>query len=107
MIRILKYGQVSEDEIFARAVSQVDVSATVREIIQVVRTQGDQALFDYTARFDPRAQVIFVAQAGRKFCLFSLTLQRYESFIAVHEYMTCFLLTNKHNLLRVATLQHI
>ena len=55
MIRILKYGQVSEDEIFARAVSQVDVSATVREIIQVVRTQGDQALFDYTARFDGAA----------------------------------------------------
>jgi hypothetical protein len=34
----------------------------------------------------PRAQAIFVAQAGFKFRLFSLTLQRYESFIAVHEY---------------------
>ena len=26
----------------------------------------------------PRAQTIFVAQAGRKFHLFSLTMQRYE-----------------------------
>ena len=34
----------------------------------------------------PRAQVVFVAQAGLKFCLFSLTLQRYIFFIAVHEY---------------------
>jgi hypothetical protein len=34
----------------------------------------------------PRAQVIFVAQAGRKFRLFSLTMQRYEYFIAVHEH---------------------
>ena len=28
----------------------------------------------------PRAQTIFVAQAGRKFRLFSLTMQRYEKF---------------------------
>ena len=28
----------------------------------------------------PRAQTIFVAQAGRKFRLFSLTLQRYKNF---------------------------
>ena len=34
----------------------------------------------------PRAQAIFVAQAGHKFRLFSLTLQRYIFFIAVHEY---------------------
>jgi hypothetical protein len=30
----------------------------------------------------PRAQAIFVAQAGRKFRLFSLTMQRYKNFIA-------------------------
>ena len=33
----------------------------------------------------PRAQVTFVAQAGRKFRQFSLTLQRYDFFIAVCE----------------------
>ena len=34
----------------------------------------------------PRAQVIFVAQAGRKFRLFSLTLQRYKNFKALPNY---------------------
>ena len=31
----------------------------------------------------PRAQVIFVAQAGRKISSFSLTLQRYKKFKAL------------------------
>jgi hypothetical protein len=34
----------------------------------------------------PRAQAIFVAQAGRKFRLFSLTLQRYKNFKALPNY---------------------
>ena len=34
----------------------------------------------------PRAQAIFVAQAGRKFRLFSLTMQRYEKFKALPNY---------------------
>jgi len=35
----------------------------------------------------PRAQAIFVAQAGRKFRLFSLTLQRYKKFNALPNYL--------------------
>jgi hypothetical protein len=34
----------------------------------------------------PRAQVIVVAQAGRKFRLFSLTMQRYKIFKALPNY---------------------
>ena len=34
----------------------------------------------------PRALGIFVAQAGRKFRIFSLTLQRYKIFIALPNY---------------------
>ena len=34
----------------------------------------------------PRAQTIFVAQAGRKIRIFSLTLQRYKIFIAFPNY---------------------
>ena len=36
----------------------------------------------------PRAQTIFVAQAGRKFRLFSLTMQRYEKFKALPNYFS-------------------
>ena len=52
MIRIMKYGEVPNSEIFARAVSAADVSGTVAEIIARVREGGDKALYDYTARFD-------------------------------------------------------
>lgn len=52
MIKIFKCGEVSNDEIFARAVPKVDVSATVAGIIADVRARGDEALFEYTRRFD-------------------------------------------------------
>lgn len=52
MIKILKRGEVSNDEIFARAVPKVDVSATVADIIADVRARGDEALFEYTKKFD-------------------------------------------------------
>ena len=34
----------------------------------------------------PRAQTIFVAQAGRKFRIFSLTMQSYKNFKALPNY---------------------
>ncbi|MBR4295364.1 MAG: histidinol dehydrogenase [Clostridia bacterium] len=52
MIKILKYGEVSNSEIFARAVSSANVEGTVAEIIKNVRKNGDSALLDYTKRFD-------------------------------------------------------
>ena len=52
MIQILKYGEVPNSEIFARVVPEVDVRAIVADIIQNVRTAGDAAVLEYTARFD-------------------------------------------------------
>ena len=52
MIKILKYGEVENKEIFARAVPVVNVEDTVREIIKNVREHGDAALLEYTERFD-------------------------------------------------------
>ncbi len=52
MIRILKRSEVSDDEIFARAVPQVDVEAVVADVIQNVRAKGDQALFEYCEKWD-------------------------------------------------------
>ena len=52
MIKIMKYGDVPDEEIFARAVPEVDVSATVYAIISDVRKRGDEALFEYTEKFD-------------------------------------------------------
>ncbi len=52
MIRILKYGEVSPDEVFARSVPEVDVAGIVADIIADVRERGDAALFDYCEKFD-------------------------------------------------------
>ena len=52
MIRILKRSEVSDDEIFARAVPQIDVEVVVADVIQNVRAKGDQALFEYCEKWD-------------------------------------------------------
>ena len=52
MIKILKYGEVPADEIFARVVPQVDVSAIVSDILADVKENGDSALLKYTEKFD-------------------------------------------------------
>ncbi len=52
MIKILKYGEVAIDDIFARAVPEVDVAAVVSDIISNVRKNGDSALFEYCKKFD-------------------------------------------------------
>lgn len=52
MIKIMKYGDISMDEIFARVEQKADVTAVVTDIISNVRTNGDKALFEYSLRFD-------------------------------------------------------
>ena len=52
MIRILKYGEVKNSEIFARVVPKMDVESIVAEIIENVREKGDAALFEYCEKFD-------------------------------------------------------
>lgn len=52
MIRILKMGEVSLEEIFSRSMPTVNVTETVAEILRNVRTRGDAALKEYTAKFD-------------------------------------------------------
>ena len=52
MIKIFKYGQVANDEIFARVTPTMDVAGIVSDIIRNVRQNGDSALLDYTERFD-------------------------------------------------------
>lgn len=52
MIRIYPYGEVNNQEIFARAEPTVNVSDIVAEIIRDVQRRGDEALLEYTKRFD-------------------------------------------------------
>lgn len=52
MIQIMEMGKLPEEEILRRETDTEDVSATVREILSEVRSRGDQALRDYSSRFD-------------------------------------------------------
>lgn len=52
MIRIYKYGEVSNDEIFARDDLSANVEDIVAGIISDVKKNGDKALFAYTEKFD-------------------------------------------------------
>lgn len=52
MIRIMKMGEVPNEQIFSRVVPEVDVSAIVSEIITDVRQNGDAALLQYCEKFD-------------------------------------------------------
>ena len=52
MITILNRSEVSLEEILSRENPTVNVSDAVTEIISNVRSNGDQALYDYAARFD-------------------------------------------------------
>ncbi len=52
MIKILKYNEVSANEIFARAQSSINVEEIVTDIIENVKKNGDKALFEYCKKFD-------------------------------------------------------
>ncbi|MBR6917401.1 MAG: histidinol dehydrogenase [Clostridia bacterium] len=52
MIKIMKWGEVAPEEIFARCDVKTDVTGIVSDIIRDVRARGDDALFEYTKRFD-------------------------------------------------------
>ena len=52
MIKILRYGEVPNSEIFARADVKTNVEDAVAAIISDVRSNGDAALYKYAERFD-------------------------------------------------------
>ena len=52
MIKIMKYGQVPNSEIFSRVTPAVDVASIVADILYDVRKNGDKAVLAYCAKFD-------------------------------------------------------
>lgn len=52
MIKIYKYGEIEENEIFARVQMKTDVEKTVSDIIEDVKTNGDSAVLKYCRMFD-------------------------------------------------------
>ena len=69
MIPILKSSDAASLKARVMERSQLqndDISARVKEIVQRVRTEGDAALFDYTARFDKVSLTAETVQVTRE-----------------------------------------
>ena len=63
MIRILKYGDVPNAEIFSRVIPTVNVEKIVSDILADVRSRGDDAVLEYTRKFDaPGMETLVVAE---------------------------------------------
>lgn len=63
MIKIMRCGQVPNSEIFARVIPGANVEAAVADIIAAVRARGDQAVLEFTQRFDGvRPEPMLVSQ---------------------------------------------
>ena len=52
MIKIMKYGEVDNKDIFARGTAATSVEDIVTAIIENVKANGDKALFEYCEKFD-------------------------------------------------------
>lgn len=52
MIKIMKYAEISKEEIFARGKTSFDVGDIVTDIINNVKAHGDKALYGYCEKFD-------------------------------------------------------
>ena len=64
MIKIVKYGEVSNDEVFSRFEPTVSVEDVVADIIKNVRARGDAALKEYCEKFDKaKLDTLLVSEA--------------------------------------------
>ena len=80
VIRVLKYGSVSSQELTKPRGSHADVSKVVSDILRTVRIEGDAALFQYTERFDHvKLQSLKVSEEEYERCLSQVE----QSFISV------------------------
>ncbi len=52
MIKILKYSEISPEEIFSRVTPKIDVEKIVSDIIADVASNGDKAVLEYCRKFD-------------------------------------------------------
>ena len=64
MIKIIKYGEVSPEEIFARSENVLDVAQIVSQIIENVKANGDAALIEYCKQFEHSG---FVSRIDRNY----------------------------------------
>ena len=81
MIKIYNYGEVSNDEIFARDNIATNVEAIVSDIIANVIARGDEAIFEYALKFDKAELTRLEVTADEIDEAFSLVDQQFVDII--------------------------
>ena len=81
MIKIYNYGEVSNDEIFARDNIATNVETIVSDIIANVIARGDQAIFEYALKFDKAELTRLEVTADEIDEAFSLVDQQFVDII--------------------------
>lgn len=81
MIKIYNYGEVSNDEIFARDNIATNVEGIVSDIISNVINRGDEAIFEYALKFDKADLSSLEVTADEIDEAFSLVDQRFVNII--------------------------
>lgn len=81
MIKIYNYGEVTNDEIFARDNINTNVEGIVSEIIANVINRGDEAIFEYALKFDKADLSSLEVTADEIDEAFSLVDQRFVNII--------------------------
>lgn len=81
MIKIYNYGEVSNDEIFARDNIATNVEGIVSDIIANVINRGDKAIFEYALRFDKADLKSFEVTAEEIDEAFSLVDEKFVNII--------------------------
>lgn len=62
MIKIYRYGEVANSELFARTEMPTNVEGIVSDIIENVKNNGDKALLEYNLKFDKTAAPLEVTK---------------------------------------------
>ena len=81
MIKIYNYGEVSNDEIFARENIATNVEGIVSDIIANVINRGDEAIFEYALKFDKANLTSLEVTAQEIDEAFSLVDEKFVSII--------------------------
>ncbi len=81
MIKIYNYGEVSNDEIFARDNIATNVEGIVSDIISNVINRGDEAIFEYALKFDKADLKSLEVTADEIDEAFSLVDEKFVSII--------------------------
>jgi len=81
MIKIYNYGEVSNEEIFARDNIATNVEGIVSDIISNVINRGDEAIFEYALKFDKADLKCLEVSADEIDEAFSLVDEKFVSII--------------------------